>query len=160
MINVEVKRQVDLSAEIVWEEMRHFDRVLRWIPGGDKSTITVNGNGVGAVRDIHLATQGYVQHRLTAYDEVKRMFSYELTGGKPIGMQSYWVTASVTVIDSDHCSICWSGQMSADASLNEEDVADALEIALGNMVIGTIALLKNETPKFHQQPNEDWQLRR
>ena len=65
MIEFEVQRETDLPAEQVWEEMRHFDRVLRWIPGGDASTIKVTGEGVGAVRDLQLATQGYVQ-RCTA----------------------------------------------------------------------------------------------
>ena len=35
MINIEVVRDTDLSADIVWEEMKHFDRVLNWVPGGD-----------------------------------------------------------------------------------------------------------------------------
>ena len=160
MIEIEVRRDTDLSAEQVWQEMRHFDRVLKWIPGGDKSSMSVTGEGVGAVRDIQLATQGYVQHRLVAYDEQQRTFSYELTGGKPIGMQDYQVVASVTPIDNAHCTICWAGKMTADESLNEIEVGHALEVALGNMVIGTIAVIKGEAPNFEQQPNEDWQLRR
>ena len=160
MIEFEVRHDTDLSAEQVWEEMRHFDRVLKWIPGGDKSSMSVTGEGVGAVRDIQLATQGYVQHRLVAYDEQQRTFAYELTGGKPIGMQDYRVVASVTPIDNAHCTICWAGKMTADESLNEIEVGHALEVALGNMVIGTIAVIKGEAPNFEQQPNEDWQLRR
>ena len=160
MIEFEVRHDTDLSAEQVWEEMRHFDRVLKWIPGGDKSSMSVTGEGVGAVRDIQLATQGYVQHHLAAYDEKQRTFAYELTGGKPIGMQDYRVVASVTPIDNAHCTICWAGKMTADESLNEIEVGHALEVALGNMVIGTIAVIKGEAPNFEQQPNEDWQLRR
>ncbi|MGK0222277.1 MAG: hypothetical protein ACI9ON_001516 [Limisphaerales bacterium] len=159
MIEFEVRRDTDLSVEQVWEEMRHFDRVLKWIPGGDKSSMSVTGEGVGAVRDIQLATQGYVQHRLVAHDEKQRTFAYELTGGKPIGMQDYRVVASVTPIDKAHCTICWAGKMTADESLNEIEVGHALEVALGNMVIGTIAVIKGEVPNFEQQPNEDWQLR-
>ena len=160
MIEIEVRRDTDLTAEQVWEEMRHFDRVLKWIPGGEQSSMSVTGEGVGAVRDIQLATQGYVQHRLVAHDEKKRTFAYELTGGKPIGMQDYRVVASVTPIDNAHCTICWAGKMTADESLNEIEVGHALEVALGNMVIGTIAVIKGEAPSFEQQPNEDWQLRR
>ena len=160
MIDIEVQRVTDLSAEVVWEELRHFDRVLNWIPGGDKSTISVTGAGVGAVRDIQLATQGYVQHRLVAFDDGQRTFSYELTAGKPIGMQDYKVVATVTPVDEEHCTIRWAGKMTADGSLDEAEVGRALEIALGNMVTGTIAVLKGESPDFELQPNEDWQLRR
>jgi hypothetical protein len=159
MIEIEHRRDTDLSADTVWNEIRHFDRVLKWIPGGDASTITVKGEGVGAVRDIQLATQGYVQHRLVAFDDQKRMFSYELTAGKPIGMREYTVVATVTPIDDNRCTIRWSGRMTADSSLNEAEVGHALEVALGNMTTGIIAVLKGEAPDFSRQPNEDWQLR-
>lgn len=158
MIEVEHCRETDLSAETVWEEIRHFDRVLKWIPGGERSTITVQGEGIGAVRDLHLATQGYVQHRLVAFDDEARMFSYELTAGKPIGMQDYVVVATVTPVDDDHCTIRWAGRMTADATLNEAEVGRALEVALGNMTTGIIARLKDEEPRFASQPNEAWQL--
>ena len=159
MVEIEHRRDVDLSADTVWQEVRHFDRVLNWIPGGETSSIRVEGEGVGAVRDIELSTQGYVQHRLVAFDDAQRMFSYELTAGKPIGMQDYTVVATVTPIDDDHCTIRWAGRMTSDSSLDEVEVGRALEVALGNMTTGIIALLKGEEPQFSQQPNEDWQLR-
>ena len=160
MIEIEHRRDTDIPADIVWEELRHFDRVLNWIPGGDRSTIAVNGAGIGAVRDLHLATQGQVQHRLVALDDRRRTLSYELTGGKPIGMRNYTVVASVTPIDDNRCTIRWAGSMTADASLDEAEVGQALEVALANMTTGIVALLKGEVPQFEQQPNEDWQLRR
>ncbi|MDA0339658.1 MAG: SRPBCC family protein [Proteobacteria bacterium] len=160
MIEIEHKRDTDLSADVVWAEIRHFDRVLKWVPGGGDSTISVKGDGVGAVRDITLVTQGYVQHRLIAFDDEMRMFSYELTDGMPIGMQDYSVVATVTPIDEDHCTIRWAGRMIADGSLDEVEVGRALEVALGNMTTGIIARLKGEVPAFVLQPNEDWQLNR
>lgn len=160
MIEIEHRRNIDLPATTVWEEIRHFDRVLKWVPRGAESTIAVRGTGIGAVRDIHLATQGYVQHRLIAFDDGLRTFSYELTAGKPIGMQDYTVVATVTPIDAQHCTIRWAGKMTADASLNEVEVGRALEVALGNMTTGIIACLKGVPPVFVEQPNEDWQLQR
>ena len=157
MIRINVEREVDLSAETIWEEMKHFDRVLRWVPGGDKSTISVKGEGVGAIRDINLITQGYVQHQLIAFDNEKRMFSYKLTAGKPVGMEDYTVVASVTPIDKNNCKIQWAGEMKSDSRVDENKVGVALEAALGNMVTGTIALLKGEKPVFSEQPLEDWQ---
>jgi len=159
MIQIEHRRDTDLAADTVWEELRHFDRVLRWIPGGEASTISVVGEGIGCVRDLQLTTQGYVQHRLVAFDDDARMLSYELTAGKPIGMQSYTVVATVTPIDDASCTIRWQGNMTADATLDESEVGSALEAALGNMTSGLIALLKGQAPSFVQQPNEDWQLR-
>ena len=159
MIEIEHRRETDLSADAVWAELRHFDRVLNWIPGGDHSTITVHGEGVGAVRELRLATQGPVRHRLLVLDDERRTLSYELTAGKPIGMQEYVVIATVAPTDEGGCAIRWSGRMTADASLGEKAVGHALEVALGNMTTGLIAHLKGEVPAFAQQPNEDWQLR-
>ena len=48
MIEIEHRRDTDLPADAVWEELRRFDRVLNWIPGGEESTITLQGEGVGA----------------------------------------------------------------------------------------------------------------
>ena len=36
----------------------------------------------------------------------------------------------------------------SDKRLNEDDVAEALSVALNNMVTGLIALLKNQEPVF------------
>ena len=159
MIEVQHRRDTDLPADVVWAELRHFDRVLHWIPGGDQSTITVHGEGVGAIRELQLATQGPVQHRLLVLDDERRTLSYELTAGKPIGMQDYVVVATVAANDDGGCSIRWSGKLTAAASVDESLVGRALEVALANMTTGLIARLKGAAPAFVQQPNEDWQLR-
>ena len=62
--------------------------------------------------------------------------------------------------DEDHCTIRWAGSMAADASLDEAGVGRALEVALGNMTSGIIAVVKGAAPDFARQPNEDWQLQR
>ena len=157
MKTVEVVRIAEIPAEIIWDEMKHFDRVLRWVPGGNESTISVKGNGVGAIRDIELVTQGYVQHQLVAYNEKDLSFSYKLTDGKPVGMQDYIVVAKITPINQQKSEIRWSGEVTSDKRLNETDVAEALSIALNNMITGLIALIEKEKPVFIDQPLEDWQ---
>ena len=137
--------------------MKHFDRVLNWVPGGNESSISVKGKGVGAIRDITLITQGYVQHELVAYSDEDLSFSYKLTDGKPVGMQDYIVVANIIPIDDHNSEIRWVGKVESDKRLNEDDVAEALSVALNNMVTGLIALLKNQEPVFVHQPLEDWQ---
>tara|TARA_B100001057_G_scaffold157494_1_gene158132 strand:+ start:1227 stop:1718 length:492 start_codon:yes stop_codon:yes gene_type:complete len=157
MKTVEIISITDIPAEVIWDEMKHFDRVLRWVPGGDESTISVKGKGVGAIRDIELITQGYVQHELIAYSDKDYSFSYKLTDGKPVGMQDYTVVAKITPIDRQKSEIKWSGKVTSDKRLNENDVAEALSTALKNMITGLIALIKKEKPVFIDQPLEDWQ---
>ena len=157
MKTVEVSRITDIPSEVIWNEMKHFDRVLNWVPGGNESTISVKGKGVGAIRDITLITQGYVQHELVAYSDKELSFSYKLTDGKPVGMQDYVVVAKIIPIDDNNSEIRWVGKVESDKRLNEDDVAEALSVALNNMVTGLIALLKNQEPVFIHQPLEDWQ---
>ena len=157
MKTVEVIRIADIPAQVIWDEMKHFDRVLRWVPGGNESTISVKGHGVGAIRDIELVTQGYVQHELVAYSEKDYSFSYKLTDGKPVGMQDYIVVAKITRINKQKSEIKWSGKVTSDKRLSENDVADALSTALNNMITGLIALIKKEEPVFVNQPLENWQ---
>ncbi len=156
MINIECKRDIDLPADVIWEEVRHFDRVLNWVPRGEESTISVTGSGVGMIRDIELATMGYVQHRLETYDEGQRTFSYSLTGGMPLGMKEYAVVASVTPIDDARCTLRWAGTMTADGSLDEEATGRALQMALANMTTGIVAVLKGEVPQFSAQLGVDY----
>jgi len=157
MKTVEVIRIADIPAQVIWDEMKHFDRVLRWVPGGNESTISVKGHGVGAIRDIELVTQGYVQHELVAYSEKDYSFSYKLTDGKPVGMQDYIVVAKITPINKQKTEIKWLGKVTSDKRLSENDVAEALSTALNNMITGLIALIKKEEPVFVNQPLENWQ---
>ena len=157
MKTVEVSRITDIPSQTIWNEMKHFDRVLNWVPGGNESSISVKGKGVGAIRDITLITQGYVQHELVAYSDKELSFSYKLTDGKPVGMQDYIVVAKIIPIDDNNSEIRWVGKVESDKRLNEDDVAEALSVALNNMVTGLIALIKNQKPVFTHQPLEDWQ---
>ena len=154
---VEVSRIADIPSEIIWNEMKHFDRVLKWVPGGSESTISVKGKGVGAIRDINLVTQGYVQHELIEYSDKDLSFSYKLTDGKPVGMKDYVVIAKIIPINDSSSEIRWSGKVESDKRLNEDDVAEALSVALNNMITGLIALIKKQEPVFVHQPLEDWQ---
>ena len=156
-MEIRYQRKIDLSAAEVWAELRHFDRVLNWVPGGKNSTIAMQGEGPGAVRTLHLTTQGYVQHKLLTCDNTKRMLSYTLTGGKPLGMRDYTVTAKVGAINDHLCCISWQGEMTAQAPLNAGDIGPALEVGLQNMTSGLIAYIKGQPPQYRHQPNEDWQ---
>ena len=156
MIEVQHQRRVDLSADRVWAEMRQFDRVLHWVPGGADSRITVTGSGVGMVRDIELTTMGFVQHRLESCNEAERTFSYSLTGGAPLGMRDYQVTASVSPEGAGHSRIRWVGTMTGDGSLDEVQIGQALEMALTNMTTGIIAVIKGIPADFIEQPGVDY----
>jgi hypothetical protein len=72
-------------------------------------------------------------------------------------MQDYIVVAKITPINKQKSEIRWSGKVTSDKRLDENNVAEALSTALNNMISGLIALIKKEKPIFVIQPLEDWQ---
>ncbi len=72
-------------------------------------------------------------------------------------MQDYIVVAKIAPINKQKSEIRWSGKVTSDKRLNENDVAEALSTALNNMISGLIALIEKEKPVFIDQPLEDWQ---
>ena len=72
-------------------------------------------------------------------------------------MKDYVVIAKIIPINDSSSEIRWSGKVESDKRLNEDDVAEALSVALNNMITGLIALLKKQEPVFVHQPLEDWQ---
>ena len=87
MKTVEVSRITDIPSQTIWNEMKHFDRVLNWVPGGNESSISVKGKGVGAIRDITLITQGYVQHELQNHGFLCSISSFVSQADKLVWLQ-------------------------------------------------------------------------
>ena len=94
---------------------------------------------------------------MIAYSDKDLSFSYKLTDGKPVGMQDYVVVAKILPINNNSSEIRWTGRVESDERLNEDDVAEALSVALNNMITGLIALIEKQEPVFVYQPLEDWQ---
>ena len=67
------------------------------------------------------------------------------------------IVAKIIPINSNKSKIRWSGKVESDKRLNEDDVAEALSVALNNMITGLIALIEKQKPVFVHQPLEDWQ---
>ena len=66
------------------------------------------------------------------------------------------VVAKITPINDQVSEIKWTGKVSSDKRLKEDDVAEALTTAQ-NTITGLIALINGEKPIFVNQPLEDWQ---
>ena len=61
------------------------------------------------------------------------------------------------IVNKQKSEIRWSGKVTSDKRLDENDVAEALSTALNNMISGLIALIEKEKPVFIDQPLENWQ---
>ena len=142
MINVEHTTTLAASIDDVWAELSQYDRVLNWIPYGRESTIEITGEGIGMIRDLHLADLGYVQHRLDIMDHDKKEIGYTLTGGLPLGMKNYSMVASLSPLDGEKCVISWRGRMEGDGSQDEAEIAAGLLNAVVKMTEGLEAASK------------------
>jgi len=106
MVSVKVSDRVEASSEKVWELFRDFGGIQRFSSGIEK--VTVEGQGVGAVRTLTLPGGAALQERLEAIDDAKRCLSYAIVGG-PIPVTGYLATIEVKD-EGKGCRIDWSSQ--------------------------------------------------
>src|SRR5262245_25677393 len=105
MARVEVQDEIDAAKETVWEVVSDFGGVKRISP--DVESCAVEGNGVGAVRTIHL--NGIkIQERLEGLDPKGYTFSYSMLEG-PIPFKNYLAHVVLSDAGPKRTTINWSG---------------------------------------------------
>ena len=88
---VESKMELTASVEAVWGLVGDFGN-LSWIPGIADVAMTVEGEGVGALRSLELEGELVVE-RLESYQDGKS-YSYSISGG-PLPMTNYLAVIQV-----------------------------------------------------------------
>ncbi len=106
MTQVAVSERVEASADAVWDLLRDFGGVARYMRGLE--ACTSSGEGVGAVRTVRLPGGATLQERLESLDEAGRSLSYAIIGSCPIPVTDYLSTVRVTP-QGRACTIDWSG---------------------------------------------------
>mgnify|MGYP001208190142 FL=1 len=142
MRTVEYRQRIDVPLELVWTTVADFGSLLRWLPGNEDGTLTLNGEGIGMTRDLNLPTVGEVQHRLDALDPERHLLTYTLTRGRPLGMAAYSVTLSLAS-DHEQCNLHWQGEFDPQGGADADTMAKNLAGAYQNMSEGLESLLGN-----------------
>jgi len=124
MASVSKMARINASAAAVWEVVRDFNGVAKWI--GPVVACTMVGEGVGAVRTVTLEGGAEVQERLEALDDAERSLSYSIVSS-PLPIENYLATIQVAAASDDECEVTWS------ATFN---VAPADETAMKTLVEG------------------------
>lgn len=109
MASVEVTDRIAASADRVWELVRDFGGLQRWSAGIE--SVSVAGEGVGAVRTLGMRGGLTLQERLESIDEGARTLSYAIVGKHPLPFDDYLATIRLSE-DGDGCRITWSCRLS------------------------------------------------
>jgi len=105
-MEVKISENFSVKGEVVWEFLRDFGGILPWNPNGIES-VSVEGEGIGAVRTIGIPGGIELQEKLEAYDEAGRSFSYSFTGKPVIPLDNYYATMTVLDEGDSDCRVDW-----------------------------------------------------
>ena len=105
-MEVLVTEKFAASGESIWELLRDFGGILRWNTSGIES-VSVQGEGIGAVRTIGIPGGIQLQEKLEAHDDDARSFSYSFTGKLVIPFEDYYATMTVVKEGDSECRVDW-----------------------------------------------------
>ena len=105
-MEVTVTEQFAASGGSIWELLRDFGGILRWNTSGIES-VSVEGEGIGAVRTIGIPGGIQLQEKLEAHDDAARSFSYSFTGKPVIPLEDYYATMTVIDEGDSECRVDW-----------------------------------------------------
>ena len=141
MAKVGVKKVINATAHTVWEYVSNWGGTSEWIPG--VGPVTVEGDGVGAIRSADLAPEtgfpGRISERLESYDNQVMTFSYSVIGDSPIPITDYLASMSVEKLSNNTCEVTWGSTW--ETELDESELIAAFEmlysISLDNVAKAT-----------------------
>ncbi len=141
MAKVSVKKVINATAHTVWEYVSYWGGTSEWIPG--VGPVTVEGDGVGAIRSADLASEtgfpGRISERLESYDNQVMAFSYSVIGDSPIPITDYLASMSVEKLSNNTCEVTWESTW--ETELDESELIAAFEmlysISLDNVAKAT-----------------------
>ncbi len=107
MSEVLVTEELDIAAEKVWELVRDFGGIRKWV-GDMVQDLELEGEGIGAIRTISLPGNAQLQEQLKSHDDEERSFSYAIIGKSPLPVDDYLATFKLIETGDNACRIEWS----------------------------------------------------
>jgi carbon monoxide dehydrogenase subunit G len=105
MASVKVDDRIGASADRVWDLVRDFGGVQRFAAGIE--SVSVQGEGIGAVRTLTMPGGLALQERLEGRDDAARTLQYAIVGSHPLPFDRYLATIRLSE-DGEGCQIEWS----------------------------------------------------
>jgi hypothetical protein len=141
MTEVLVTDQVKASADTVWDLVRDFGGIKKW-NSGSVQDISVDGEGIGAVRTITLPGGLSLQEELRAFDANERSFSYAIVGNSPMPVSDYLATLTIVPESSDSCRVEW-GSTFEPGDFPEEQAISMVEGIYKSGIVGLKQVLES-----------------
>ncbi|MEQ9228538.1 MAG: SRPBCC family protein [Parvibaculum sp.] len=129
-IDIMVVMAFDAPAERVWAVVGDYGDTSGEFGSGFVAAVEVQGEGVGALRTLHLAPDrggGTVVERQTARDERGMYYAYELAERGPMPVTEYYGTAQVIPVSATSCKLVWTNRYRPDGAPAEALRAQSLE---------------------------------
>jgi carbon monoxide dehydrogenase subunit G len=117
MASVKVTDRIEASADRVWDLLGDFGGIQRFSAGIE--SVSVAGEGVGAVRTVTLPGGMSLQERLEARDPATRTLSYSIVGEHPMPFTDYLATIRVTE-DGAGAQVEWGSEFAPKAGAESQ----------------------------------------
>ena len=128
-VELTVSMQTELAAPAVevWKIVGNFGSLATYMDGVD--SVSVEGDGVGTIRTIHLADGATAVETLESHDDETMTLSYSSQEG-PLPIEGYVATMTVSALEDGTTKFDWSskfkarGASDADAKKSVTDIYD------------------------------------
>lgn len=142
MPRVYVSSVIDAPAARVWERIRDFNALPRWVPAVRDSRIE-NGepaDRVGCVRDFHLQNGDHLREKLLGLSDYDYFCTYSILES-PMPLTDYVATVRLTpVTDGDRTFAEWTAEFDC-----APEVAEELVTGIGqNVFLAGFSALKRQ----------------
>jgi hypothetical protein len=117
-----VTDEIEASADTVWELVRDFGGIMKWSAGAVQA-VSVEGEGIGAIRTLTVTGGVSLQEKLEARDEAQRSFSYSFAGKVLLPVDRYYATLTVVPIDEGRCRVEWGSTFEPNGATEEQAIA-------------------------------------
>ena len=105
MSKMMMKTQINAPADAVWNTVRDFGGIGKFI--ASVKGCTVEGTGVGAVRTLDFGEGPAIVERLEKLDDQARSLTYSIVSA-PLPMEGYVSTMTVRDAGQGRCGLDWS----------------------------------------------------
>lgn len=110
MVEILSKRVVPAPADVVWSGLRTFAGGKGFSDQIEK--VTVEGDGVGATREVVFTSGDRVVERLDAVDDASRTLEYSIVSGS-IPFEDFRSRMRVVPDDEGSCTVLWTATFDA-----------------------------------------------
>ena len=115
---VSLTTTIEAPAEEVWKSVSDFGGINKFLEL--VASITMEGEGVGALRTLTLTDGAKVVERLDEFDEENHSLTYSIVDS-PLPLEGYSATMKLTDLGGGKCELKWFSTFSVPEGSSEEE---------------------------------------